>query len=203
MSTCVKVLQDGYSRWHQKPSSMFANGTCTLVLGSEIKLIVDTLGPFDREKLISLLAENQLSPDDIDIVVATHSHPDHIGNLNLFTSPRVKQHIVGTHVYRRDIYKFSHFQNEEPLHLTKDIEVIATPGHTLSDVSVVVRNVDGLGTVVVAGDLFEKEADLNDDNIWKEAGSENEEQQIANRAKVLAKADYIVPGHGPMFRVLR
>ena len=28
------------------------------------------------------------------------------------------------------------------------------------------------GVVVIAGDLFEKEEDLTDDKIWKEAGSE-------------------------------
>ena len=27
------------------------------------------------------------------------------------------------------------------------------------------------GIVVIAGDLFEKEEDLQDDNVWKEAGN--------------------------------
>ena len=35
------------------------------------------------------------------------------------------------------------------------------------------------------------------------AGSENEEKQRENRAKVLELADYIVPGHGPIFKVPR
>jgi len=49
--------------------------------------------------------------------------------------------------------------------------------------------------------LFEKFEDLTDPEIWKSAGSENEELQIKNRAKVLLEADYIIPGHGPMFKV--
>ena len=53
----------------------------------------------------------------------------------------------------------------------------------------------------IVGDLFEKEEDLADPEIWKSAGSENPELQIKNRSKVLHEADYIVPGHGPMFKV--
>ena len=56
-------------------------------------------------------------------------------------------------------------------------------------------------TFFIVGDLFEKEEDLADPEIWKSAGSENPELQIKNRSKVLHEADYIVPGHGPMFKV--
>lgn len=53
----------------------------------------------------------------------------------------------------------------------------------------------------MAGDLFENENDLNDDNIWISAGSDSEDLQRGNRQKILEIADYIVPGHGPMFKV--
>lgn len=46
-------------------------------------------------------------------------------------------------------------------------------------------------TTVVAGDLFEKEKDLQDDSIWLEAGSE---QRIWTR--VLEMAHVIVPSQG-------
>lgn len=93
MSCTVKVLQDGYSRWVEPPNSMSANGSCTLVRGNSINVLVDTLGPWDREILIEKLALEQLHPDDVKFVVCTHSHPDHIGNLNLFTN--ASKHIVG------------------------------------------------------------------------------------------------------------
>lgn len=85
--------------------------------------------------------------------------------------------------------------------LSSDIRVIATPGHTLTDVSVIVDNVDGFGRVVIAGDLFECEQDLVDDSLWREAGSEDPDKQTANRARIIELADFIVPGHGPMFQV--
>ena len=75
--------------------------------------------------------------------------------------------------------------------------MFGTPGHTLDSVSV--RVVTDKGVYVIAGDTFEKEEDLEDDNIWKEAGSESEELQLNSRRNILAEADFIIPGHGPMF----
>ena len=58
-------------------------------------------------------------------------------------------------------------------------------------------------TTVVAGDLFEREEDLEDDSIWMEAGSENEELQRLNRSRILSMANVIVPGHGRPFKVVK
>ena len=55
--------------------------------------------------------------------------------------------------------------------------------------------------VVIAGDLFEKEADIHDPEIWRSAGSDDLNLQLKNRAKAIAQADFVVPGHGPMFKV--
>ena len=55
--------------------------------------------------------------------------------------------------------------------------------------------------MVIAGDLFEKEADLAEPSLWKEAGSESEEKQEESRRLVLGLADWVVPGHGASFRV--
>ena len=52
----------------------------------------------------------------------------------------------------------------------------------------------------MTGDLFECEADLEDESLWL-ANSENPDIQKTNREKVLRLADYIVPGHGDIFKV--
>ena len=78
------------------------------------------------------------------------------------------------------------------------MEVIPTPGHTNSDVSVIVENTR-YGVVAITGDLFEKEEDLERDDLWKQY-SENPEVQRLNRETILRKADFIVPGHGKIFR---
>lgn len=52
-----------------------------------------------------------------------------------------------------------------------------------------------------SGDIFEKMEDIDNPEIWRTAGSLNPEQQEKSRAKIANIADYIIPGHGPMFRV--
>lgn len=43
--------------------------------------------------------------------------------------------------------------------------------------------------------------DIGNPNIWLEAGSEDPVQQMKNRSKIADLADWIVPGHGPKFKV--
>ncbi len=52
------------------------------------------------------------------------------------------------------------------------------------------------------GDLFEKKEDIANPKQWEEAGSEDPGKQKKNRLKVAQMADWIVPGHGPMFQVM-
>lgn len=52
----------------------------------------------------------------------------------------------------------------------------------------------------MSGDLFERLEDLEDFTLWQE-NSENPEAQQFNRMEVLKYADWIIPGHGPMFAV--
>lgn len=52
-----------------------------------------------------------------------------------------------------------------------------------------------------SGDLFEREDDVINPNVWIDAGSEDSIQQRKNRLKIAELAHWIVPGHGPMFRV--
>lgn len=54
--------------------------------------------------------------------------------------------------------------------------------------------------MLVIGDLFESEADLNDPHLWQ-VSSWNQSTQTLSRNKILNLAKFIVPGHGPMFEV--
>nr|KAG5699584.1 hypothetical protein BaRGS_000700 [Batillaria attramentaria] len=59
---------------------------------------------------------------------------------------------------------------------------------------------DGYSKLVQTGDLFECKEDLEDPELWQD-GSESPEVQQQSRIDILKIADYIVPGHGPMFQV--
>ncbi|XP_062993353.1 metallo-beta-lactamase domain-containing protein 1 [Elgaria multicarinata webbii] len=191
----VLVLQEGYSEELPDGSSR-ADGTVSLVLGPHLTL-VDTGGPWGRDRLLAGLAKQGVAPGDIQHVVCTHGHSDHVGNLNLF--PRAEL-IVGTDVSRPDgRYLTTGLPRGAPYPLHEGhLEVVPTPGHTGGDVSLMVRGT-AQGDVLVAGDLFECQGD---DGQWQPL-SQDPVRQAESRARALAIADVIVPGHGAPFRVFR
>ena len=92
----VIVLFNGYSRVSEDGKIMKANCTCTLIRSKELNIIVDTMTPWDKDKILSELHnKHQLEPDQIHYVISTHGHSDHIGNNNLFLNA---VHIVGKSV---------------------------------------------------------------------------------------------------------
>lgn len=195
--TEVHVLFDGFSQINENGREMYANCTCTLIKG-QVNIIVDTMTAWDGHKIIKGLEKHDLKPENITWVVCTHGHSDHIGNNSLFQNAT---HVVGQCISKGEIY-FIHDFNKSSYNINDKIKIVATPGHTLSDISVIVETGNkNLGTIAIVGDLFEKEQDIFNENIWIEAGSENRELQRQNRKKIVQIANLIIPGHGPMFKV--
>lgn len=185
-------MRPGYAEW-TGPAKQRASGTITLIRGPH-NIIVDTGCPTDKDTITSSLHNAGLEPANIEYVICTHGHSDHISNNNLFPQATF---IVSYDVSNGDTYTFHNFARES-FKIDEEVEVIATPGHTMQDVSVLVKTSEGL--VAVAGDLFERKEDLVDEQLWKQF-SEFPDIQTKSRKKVLAVADYIVPGHGEMFKV--
>ena len=156
----LKVLREGYCTPAGSGRAR-ADGTITLLMGPH-KILVDTGGPWARESLLEALRHEGLTPADIDHVVCTHGHSDHVGNLGLFAEATL---IVSHDVSHGDLYTEHPFASGEPYRIDDAVEVIATPGHTGQDVSVAVRMPEGLH--VVAGDLFECREDLEDESLWR------------------------------------
>lgn len=195
MDYSVCVLKEGYSKMEK--GKLIANSTCTLIKGNS-NIIVDTLSPWDKDFLLEALKQQGLSCNDIQYVVCTHGHVDHVGNLNLFTKAT---QIVGYSVCQGDQYYIHPFEMNMPYVIDDRVEVIPTPGHTGTDVSVLVRT-DDRGVIAIVGDLFEREEDMTRTELWKDiAGSEHPKLQERNRNKILRRAHFIIPGHGPMFEV--
>lgn len=154
---------------------------------------------WDGDLLLNELKKHHISANEIDFLVCSHGHADHIGNLNLFQKAH---HFVGSCLSFRNIY-YPHDFDKEPYVIDNDVEVIATPGHTNTCISLIVRNtnVENGASVALAGDLFEKEEDIFDESHWLKAGSEDEKKQRENRLRIAEMVDFIIPGHGPMFKV--
>nr|XP_022288257.1 metallo-beta-lactamase domain-containing protein 1-like [Crassostrea virginica] len=193
MSYEVIVLKEGYSRTEE--TGQRACGSISLIKGPK-NIVVDTGNPWDRDHILEGLKKNGLSPEKIQYCVCTHGHSDHVGNLSLFDKA---VHILSYDVCTGDKYHNHDFKTGIPYEIDDDVEVVATPGHTNADISVIVTNT-GLGTVALTGDLFECLEDLEEPSLWQD-NSENPDLQQYCRIQVLKKADYIVPGHGKMFKV--
>ncbi|XP_060710620.1 metallo-beta-lactamase domain-containing protein 1 [Hemiscyllium ocellatum] len=190
----VFVLKEGYA-YTDGDGNTRADGTITLLKGCQV-VLVDTGNPWDRDHLLQSLGTHGLEPEDVSLVVCTHGHSDHVGNLNLFPEATI---VVSHDVCRRgDVYLSQGLGSGLPYRVDDWVEVFPTPGHCAGDVSVLVRGTRE-GAVVVAGDLFEREGD---DGAWQLL-SEAPALQAEHRGRVLEMANVIVPGHGPPFRVIK
>ncbi|XP_067642041.1 metallo-beta-lactamase domain-containing protein 1 [Eurosta solidaginis] len=201
----VQIMFVGYSRPDSNDSNAIrANCTSTLIRTRNGRnIIVDTLTAWDGERLKEVLQNVYgLQPEDIHVVVCTHGHSDHIGCNYLFRE--AQWHIVGACVSNRDKYLNSYLTRAEtqPFQLCgDDVTVVRTPGHTLSCVSVLVRDPTQGRIVGICGDLFERVEDIADPSIWLEAGSEDPTSQRRQRLRMAELCNYIVPGHGQGFYI--
>uniref|UniRef100_A0A8D3DGU3 Metallo-beta-lactamase domain-containing protein 1 n=1 Tax=Scophthalmus maximus TaxID=52904 RepID=A0A8D3DGU3_SCOMX len=185
----VSVLKVGYCL-PQTDGTFRADGTVTLITGPRT-VLVDTGGAWDRDFLLASLRERGLEPADVELVVGTHGHSDHIGNLGLFPTAVT---IVGHDVSRGDTYRPNGLAGGHAY--VVDEHVIPSPGHTGQDVSVQVRGTSA-GTVLVAGDLFEC---CSDEGSWQHLSMNTAVQEVS-RQEALRTADVIIPGHGLPFRI--
>ncbi len=63
-----------------------------LLIEGEKRALVDAAHVGRRTSLEAKLLERGLSPDDIDIVILTHAHWDHVQNIDLFRNAQILVH---------------------------------------------------------------------------------------------------------------
>lgn len=190
----VKVLIEGYAK--KLETGWVASSTTCLITSGDKKIITDP--GCNRQRLLEALGKEGLTTHDIDYVFLSHCHPDHILLAGIFEKAK---HVTydGNLMYDSDT--LSQFDNH---FLGEDITIIETPGHVLEHLSLIV-NTDQ-GNIAIAGDVIwwldgEKQMfDLNQADHSQARGM-NMEALVESRKKLLAVADYVIPGHGKMFKV--
>jgi glyoxylase-like metal-dependent hydrolase (beta-lactamase superfamily II) len=162
--------------------------TCSLVRSEAVVAVVDPGMARRQTDIIDALEALGVTPDEVTDVILGHHHPDHTMNVALFPSARVHDHWA--------IYSGWDWtdRDAEGYELTASVRLLRTPGHTAEDISTVVGTPDG---VAVLTHLW-----LHEHSPGSEA-DEDPAQVAASRARVLAIADVIVPGHGTPFRPAR
>ena len=188
----VKVLLIGYFKWLGLGREEFkASSTVTLIKDSKFNILVDTGNHEVEKKLLSALKKQGLEPDDIDYVILTHHHPDHVANKHLFKKAIITDWLTS---YKKNKFIVDYdIINKGKNIITPNVYIKSTPGHALDEGSVIVKTEDGI--VAIAGDLFFN--DQNERNIFVHDKKDFE----TSRREILKLADYIIPGHGGMFEV--
>jgi len=190
----IKILIEGYAK---KLENGFIASSTTCLITTENKKIITDPG-CNREKLLESLDKEGLTTNDIDYVFLSHCHPDHILLAGIFEKAKFVTFDTNL-VYDKDLML------EFDTHmLGKDIEIIETPGHVLEHLSLLVSTAKG--RVAIAGDVIwwiegEKQLFNINQKDHSQAKGMNMGTLIESRKKLLENADYIIPGHGKMFKV--
>jgi glyoxylase-like metal-dependent hydrolase (beta-lactamase superfamily II) len=191
----VKVLIEGYAK--TEGDEEVASSTTTLIRENNLNILVDP--GMNRELLFRSLKKENLSINDIQYVVLTHTHIDHCLLAGIFEKAVI---LDDSSAYTFD-GKIKEHDGRVP---GTDIKIIKTPGHDQFHCAVVVDTAN-LGKVVVAADVFwwkdceEQKTDKESLINYKDPYMKNEKQLTESRKKIIEIADYIIPGHGKMFKV--
>jgi N-acyl homoserine lactone hydrolase len=144
--------------------------------------------------LASQLEALGVKPDDIKYVATSHTHPDHIGNVELF--PRAMLLVQKAEYEWPAAGGGSRFKPEHPVtRLTGDhdifgdgsLTIISTPGHTPGHQSLLVK-LPKTGALVLSGDAVHFRS--NWENRGVPSGNTDKDQTLASMqriAEILAK----------------
>ena len=177
----VKILFPGYF----SADGNEGIATITLIKDKNLNILVDPGVLESQDELINKLKDEGLSVNDIDIVCITHSHLDHYRNIGLFPTAKTLEYWG---LWDKKIVE------DWPEQFTEDIKIIKTPGHNYDCISLLVNTDKGI--VAIVGDVFWKEDYPDDDPYASDKDKLNESRQ-----KILKLADWIIPGHGDIYKV--
>ncbi len=173
----VYLLKPGSMRKDGSGKILDARSSVTLVVSDTKKIVVDTGLKGEETQIVKALARLNLRPEDIDLVVNTHSHLDHCGNNHIFARARI-------------------LSPKEGEKIAPGVFVMETPGHSLDSISVVVKNSE---IVVIAGDALPTFGNFQK-NV-PPASHVDRALATASMAKIISLANVVVPGHDLPFSI--
>jgi glyoxylase-like metal-dependent hydrolase (beta-lactamase superfamily II) len=179
--TTVDLLHAGYAGDR-------VGSSVVLVRDGDARIVVDPGMVARRALILDPLAALDVAPESVTHVFLSHHHPDHTINIALFPNAEVVDfwaRYVGDEWLDHD---------GDGYRLSPHAQLWLTPGHTQEDASLVVEAHDGVYAMTHLwwrSDRTPEIDPLADDQAAIEAG----------RARILATADIVIPGHGGAFRV--
>ena len=172
----------------------------------------DNLGEFGE--LLELTFENQpaaqlaklgLTKDDIDFLIITHTHIDHVGNIDGFPGVPI---IMGK--AERELERPIYWRGKKPLEwpeseyllidsdfdFGKNFTILHVPGHTPGELSILLT-LPNTGSILLTSDAISRESEVSEGCL----DATYPTQAIASAIRILDLAKerdaYVIYGHGP------
>ncbi len=183
--TTVELIHAGYIRADSRVGS-----SISLIRDGEAIIIADPGLVADQARILEPLAARSVAPESVTHVFLSHHHPDHTMNAGLFPNAEVVDFWAR---YRNDLW-LGH--DGDGWQMTEHAQLWLTPGHSNEDASLIVRADDGVYALTHLWWRQDRTPEIDPyapDQVVLET----------NRARVLAVADIVIPGHGEAFRVDR
>jgi glyoxylase-like metal-dependent hydrolase (beta-lactamase superfamily II) len=181
----VELIHAGYIR-----DDGHVGSSISLIRDGDAIIVADPGLVAARSLILDPLAERGIGPGDVTHVTFSHHHPDHTMNAALFPNAEVIDFWAR---YQDDLW-LDH--PGDGWDITEHVQLWLTPGHTEEDLSLIVRADDAVYALT---------------HLWWRQDRTPEVDPYApdqavletQRARVLAVADVVIPGHGAEFRVDR
>ncbi|MFH1787370.1 MAG: MBL fold metallo-hydrolase [archaeon] len=141
------------------------------------KIIIDTGYSINREEIIENLKQLKTKPSEIDILILTHDHPDHVGNIDLFENAKI-------YASKKD------FPSQGILDIIllniPEFQIIETPGHTKGGICILYEDV-----------LFSGDTIFHNRGIGRMDLPGGSEKEMSKSLQKLKSIDYkiLCPGH--------
>jgi len=209
------VLLDGFSFGTDQGVPAF----CGVLLvegldlrGRPVRILVDPAHLGRRRVLLAALASRGLAPTDIDLVVLTHSHWDHVQNIDLFQHAPLLIHPderryaahpdpldwatpawTGTILEQLSIREIG-----DGAEIIPGVTVLDLPGHSVGSVGLAVES--DLGLAVITGDALHSGRVLQ--TLQPPLVFWDAEASRRSVRRVIDVAALVYPGHDRPFRII-
>ncbi|MEO1006995.1 MAG: MBL fold metallo-hydrolase [Planctomycetota bacterium] len=160
--------------------------TVVLIEAAGAVIVADPGMVADRAIIVDALRAEGILPRDVTHVFISHHHPDHTLNAAMFPRAAV---VDFWGVYQDDLWE----DHPDHFEIAPGVRVVRTPGHTHEDASLLIEASDG--TYAITHLWWNEQMQPEVDPLAEDA-----EAMEVHRDMILREADWIIPGHGRMFR---
>ncbi|MDA3836759.1 MAG: MBL fold metallo-hydrolase [Nanoarchaeota archaeon] len=155
------------------------------VNGQLSTVLIDTSSKENKEELLSELSKLNLKSEDIQTIILTHAHYDHIENTNLFPNAKIYGNFtksINTYHSQTELRNILPIDNQ-PI---KDFQIHKLPGHSPGDIAILYKNILFSGDIIFHSGYIGR-------NDFPESNLKEQQKSLQILSKL--KFDTLCPGH--------